>query len=266
MAAGVRPCAGTGNRWAARRRRFRGWTRNGQCKFQAFPVKDPGPRPPGPRPAAAAAGDPALFTGLVECTCPVVSAADRPGARRLVLDLSALAGSPRAGLPPTRLGDSLAVNGCCLTVSDLQGTRVAFDVVTETLARTNLGQLAAGDPVNVERSLRLGDPLDGHLVSGHVERTGRVAEVRAAPGETRLTVECGPDFAARTLPKGSVAVDGVSLTVAQLGEDRFTVALVPHTLQVTTLGRRRPGDAVNLEPDQVGQWVLRALQARGVLG
>jgi riboflavin synthase len=86
-----------------------------------------------------------------------------------------------------------------------------------------------------------------------------------APGETRLTVECGADFAARTLPKGSVAVDGVSLTVAELGPERFTVALVPHTLRLTTLGLRRPGDLLNLEPDQVGQWVLRALQARGVV-
>lgn len=265
MAAGVRPCDGTGNRWAARRRRFRGWTRNGQCKFRRFPVKEPGPRPPLAPAGPGASGGPALFTGLVECACAVVSAADRPGARRLVLDLSPLSATPRGGRPATRLGDSIAVNGCCLTVAALEGTRAAFDVVTETLDRTNLGRLAAGERVNVERSLRLGDPLDGHLVSGHVERTGRVAGVVTGPGETRMTVECGADFAARTLPKGSVAVDGVSLTVAELGPQRFTVALVPHTLQLTTLGLRRPGDLLNLEPDQVGQWVLRALQARGVV-
>jgi len=191
---------------------------------------------------------------------------DRPGARRLLVDLGPLSGSPRAGQPGPRAGDSIAINGCCLTVAGLQGPGAAFDVVTETLERTNLGRLRPGDRVHVERSLRLGDPLDGHLVSGHVERTGRVAEVRTLPGETRLTVECGADFAARTLPKGSVAVDGVSLTVAELGADRFTVALVPHTLQVTTLGARAPGDLLNLEPDQVGQWVLRALQVRGVPG
>jgi riboflavin synthase len=136
--------------------------------------------------------------------------------------------------------------------------------VTETLARTNLGALRAGSRVHVERSLRLGDPLDGHLVAGHIERTGRVAAARVGPGETRLVIECGPDFAARTLPQGSVAVDGVSLTVAALDADRFEVALVPHTLSLTTLGERRPGDLVNLEPDLLGQWVLRALAARGV--
>lgn len=204
-----------------------------------------------------------MFTGLVECQVPVVSTEDRPGARRLVVDLAGLAAAPRGPVPAPRAGDSVAVNGCCLTVADQQGTRAAFDVVTETLGLTNLGRLRPGDAVNVERSLRLGDPLDGHLVSGHVERTGRVTGVRVLPGETRLTVECGADFAARTLPKGSVAVDGVSLTVAELGPDHFTVALVPHTLQVTTLGLRRPGDLVNLEPDQVGQWVLRALERRG---
>jgi riboflavin synthase len=203
-----------------------------------------------------------LFTGLVECQGPVVAAEDRPGARRLVVDLAGLAGAPRGASPAPRTGDSVAVNGCCLTIAALEGPRAAFDVVTETLRLTNLGRLRPGDVVNVERSLRLGDPLDGHLVSGHVERTGRVTDVRELPGETRLTVECGADFAARTLPKGSVAVDGVSLTVAGLGTEHFTVALVPHTLQVTTLGLRRPGDLVNLEPDQVGQWVLRALERR----
>ena len=180
-----------------------------------------------------------------------------------MLDLAGLSGTPRGADPPPRLGDSVAVHGCCLTVAALHGTTAAFDVVTETLACTNLGGLARGARVHVERSLRLGDPLDGHLVAGHVERTGRVAEVRPGSGETRLVVECGRDFAARTLPKGSVAVDGVSLTVAALGEDRFEVALVPHTLALTTLGQRRPGDRVNLEPDLLGQWVLRALAARG---
>ncbi len=252
-----------------RRRRFKGLARNDQCKFLRSPVKAPAlPAPKAGRHLAAGAashplGAKALFTGLVECHCPVASAEDRPGARRLVLDLAGLAASARGAAPALRVGDSVALNGCCLTVAALDGVRAAFDVISETLRLTNLGGLAAGDAVNVERSLRLGDPLDGHLVSGHVERTGRVVEVRALAGETRLTIECGPAFAARTLPKGSVAVDGVSLTVAELGPDRFTVALVPHTLELTTLGRRRAGDLLNLEPDQLGQWVLRALEQRG---
>jgi riboflavin synthase alpha subunit len=210
-----------------------------------------------------ATGGSALFTGIVESSCPVVAAQDGPGARRLVLDLSALRGSPRGAAAVLRPGDSVAVNGCCLTVAALEGERAAFDVVPETLKLTNLGRLQPGTRVHVERSLRIGDALDGHFVAGHVERTGRVAEVRPAPGETRVVIECGADFAARTLPKGSVAVDGVSLTVAELGADRFTVALVPHTLAVTRLGELRPGDLVNLEPDLLGAWVLRALATRG---
>lgn len=158
-----------------------------------------------------------------------------------------------------RLGDSVAVSGCCLTVAALAGDTARFDVVAETLACTNLAALVAGSLVNVERSLRYGDPLDGHLVQGHVERTGEVLALDEQPGEVRLTVACGADFAARTLPKGSVTVDGVSLTVAELGRERFTVALVPHTLRLTTLGERKPGDAVNLEADMIGQWVLRAV-------
>jgi riboflavin synthase alpha subunit len=190
----------------------------------------------------------------------VLAAQDVACGRRLVLDLAPLRASARGPAAP-RLGDSIAVHGVCLTVSALQGEQAGFDVVAETLRRTNLGQLRPGARVHVERSLRVGDTLDGHFVAGHVERTGRVSEVAVAPGETRLSVECGPDFAARTLPKGSVTVDGVSLTVAELGADRFTVALVPHTLALTTLGQRRAGELVNLEPDMLGQWVLRAVAA-----
>jgi riboflavin synthase len=231
-----------------------------------------------------------VFTGIVEAACPVLSVTDAAGgtpgpagARRLTLDLRPLrdapgarslpsagalpgparapAAEPAPAAPPplVHLGDSVAVNGCCLTVAALAADRAAFDVVPETLACTGLDALAAGARVNVERSLRYGDPLDGHLVSGHVERTGRVLAVQALPGERRLTLECGPDFAARTLPKGSVAVDGVSLTVAEVHADRLVVALVPHTLERTTLGALREGDRVNLEADLLGQWVLAAV-------
>jgi riboflavin synthase len=222
-----------------------------------------------------------VFTGIIEAACMVSSTVEQSGSCRLVLDLSPLraargpradlpwsggatgasAGTTPAGLPPlVRLGDSVAVNGCCLTVAALAGDAAAFDVVPETLGLTNLGALAAGGTVNVERSLRYGDPVDGHLVSGHVERLGTVEQVVRLPGEVRLSIACGEDFARRTLPKGSVAVDGVSLTVAELHGDRFVVALVPHTLERTTLSTLRAGDRVNLEPDLLGQWVLRAVQ------
>ena len=253
-----------------------------------------------------------MFAGIVESPVPVRLVSDGPGCRRLVLDLAPLRSGHRAGRssgggpagpgapggrepggaatgPIAGLGDSIAVNGVCLTVAalgdpgaadpvgsatgggrspdltrDLSPDLAAFDVVAETLARTNLGALVAGDRVNVERSLRYGEPVDGHLVSGHVECTGEVVSLERRAGDVRLAIRCGADFAGRLLPKGAVAVDGVSLTIAELGADRFTLALVPHTLEWTTLGGLRAGDRVNLEPDLVGQWVLRAVERLGL--
>jgi riboflavin synthase len=215
-----------------------------------------------------------VFSGIVERACALVSVVEGPGCRRLTLDLSPLreaASEPSSSaLPEVRdaqaplvaLGSSVAVDGCCLTVAALAGDRAEFDVVAETLARTTLGRLVQGARVNVERSLRYGERVDGHLVSGHVETTGVVAALDAAPGDTRLRVRCARDFARLLLPKGSVAIDGVSLTLAALREDAFEVALVPHTLQRTTLGERVAGDRVNLEPDLIGRWVLAAVERR----
>jgi len=200
-----------------------------------------------------------VFTGIVERPCPVVEARPQGGLRRLVLDLTGLE-ADEPGAPPVRPGDSVAVNGVCLTVADLDGSRASFDVVPETLSRTNLGAAEPGGAVNVERSLRFGQRVDGHLVQGHVETTGVVDRVETQPGEVRLTVRCEPAFARGTLLKGSVTLDGVSLTVAELTEDTFTVALVPHTLERTTLGARRPDDRVNLEPDVIGAWVRRVVE------
>ncbi len=216
-----------------------------------------------------------LLAGIIEARCPVLAADARAGALRLRIDLeplralaprrvspAAAASASAATAPLVREGDSVAVNGCCLTVAALSGDAASFDVVEETLRCTNLGALLAGAPANIERSLCYGDPLDGHLVSGHVERTGRVLSVDDRPGDRRLSVSCGADFASRTLLKGSVAIDGVSLTVAELHHDRLAVVLVPQTLQRTTLSIRTPGDRVNLEADLLGQWVLRSLTAR----
>ena len=150
------------------------------------------------------------------------------------------------------MGGSIAVNGCCLTVVDMGPGWWRADVVDETLARTNLGDLRPGDPVNLERPVRLNDRLGGHLVQGHVDAVGEV--VAAAPElavrapHTRYIVE-----------KGSVAVDGVSLTVVEVADDRFRVAVIPHTAEVTTLGRLQRGDAVNLEFDILAKYVERLL-------
>jgi riboflavin synthase len=153
------------------------------------------------------------------------------------------------------VGGSIAVNGCCLTVVELGPGWWAADVVPETLSRTTLGALAPGDPVNLERPLRLADRLGGHLVQGHVDGVGEVL----AP-EPDLSVRAPASVLPYLAEKGSVAVDGCSLTVASVEGDRFGVAIVPHTAAVTTLGRRRSGDPVNLEVDIVAKYVERLLR------
>jgi riboflavin synthase len=178
-----------------------------------------------------------------------------PGAR-LVVAAPAIAAE-------TRLGDSIAVNGCCLTVADCTSGRVAFDAVRETLERTALGALRAGSRVNLERALRADGRLDGHIVQGHVDETGRVLELRREANDTRLLIAASPSFTDWLVEKGSVAVDGVALTVVGLSRDSFDVALIPHTLAVTTLGELASGQVVNLEADVLGKYVRRYLARVG---
>lgn len=213
-----------------------------------------------------------MFTGIVEAACPLVEIRPGDGGRRLRIDLAPLrqrppgagsAAEPGSGPAETDLvglGDSVAINGVCLTVAAREGDLATFDVIPETLAMTTLGRLVEGHPVNVERAMRFGDRVDGHLVQGHVQATGLVSAREEVPGELRLTVTCGSGFAGRCLPKGSVTLDGVSLTLAALQDEAFVVALVPHTLERTTLGGLAVGEPVNLEPDMIGQWVMAAVE------
>jgi riboflavin synthase len=192
-----------------------------------------------------------VFTGIVH-EVGAVAAFD---GSRLVVSAPETAAS--AGV-----GDSVAVAGVCLTVVESVEGRLAFDAVPETLSRTSLGGLQPGDTVNLEPSLRVGDQLGGHVVQGHVDAVGRVRST-APEGDSRRVWVDAPEVIVRyCLEKGSVAVDGVSLTVAALDDDGFEVALIPHTLEVTTLGRLGPGDAVNLEADVLGKVVERLLSAR----
>jgi len=188
-----------------------------------------------------------VFTGLVE---ELGRVAERRGARLRVA--AALV------LEDAKLGDSTAVNGCCLTVVDLGPGWLEFDVVDESFARTTLGSLAEGDPVNLERPVRLADRLGGHLVQGHVDAVGEV--VTAAP---ELSVRTDPALLRYVVEKGSIAVDGISLTVVEVRADGFTVAVIPHTAEVTTLGSRRPGDRVNLEVDLMAKYAEKLLAGRG---
>ena len=168
------------------------------------------------------------------------------------------------------LGASLAVSGVCLTVTDLDfghgGSRSTVELSPETIARTTLGDLRAGDEVNLEPALRLGDPLGGHWVQGHVDGTTQVVGRRDLAEHRVLAFALPPDLAPYLVEKGSITVDGVSLTVSARRADRFEVALIPHTLEVTTLARLRPGDRVNLEVDVLAKYVHQALAARGLGG
>jgi riboflavin synthase len=192
-----------------------------------------------------------MFTGIVR-EVGTVAAFD---GSRLVL----AAPDTAAGVS---LGDSVAIAGVCLTVVETGEGRIAFDVVPETLSRTALGELEAGDAVNLEPALRVGDPLGGHVVQGHVDAVGSVRSV-TPEGESRRVWFDAPESVVRyCLEKGSIAVDGVSLTVAALDDDGFEVALIPHTLAVTTLGALEPGDEVNLETDVLAKVVERLVAAR----
>ena len=187
-----------------------------------------------------------MFTGLVEERGRV---AGRHGHRlRVHADLV---------VEDAKVGDSVAVNGCCLTVVDLGPGELAFDVVDETFVRTTLGDLAAGDPVNLERPVRPSDRLGGHIVQGHVDAVGEV--VTPAPD---LYVRTDPALLRYVVEKGSIAVDGISLTVVEARADGFTVAVIPHTAEVTTLGVRRPGDRVNLEVDLMAKYAEKLLAPR----
>ncbi len=196
-----------------------------------------------------------MFTGIVEELGTVEAVERLSDAVRLTVRAVAV-------LEDTGLGDSISVNGCCLTVSERTDSSWTADVMAETLAKTGLGTLVAGDQVNLERAATVGSRLGGHLVQGHVDAVGYV--VRRQPGEhwDVVTVSMPRELAPYVVDKGSITVDGVSLTVVDAHTDGFTVSLIPETLRRTTLGFRASGDAVNLEVDLIGKYVARQLELR----
>lgn len=163
-----------------------------------------------------------------------------------------------------RVGDSLAVQGVCLTVLASEDGLTRLELAPETLRRTLLGELAAGDHVNLEPALRAGDPLGGHWVQGHVDGTIAVRSVETNGAHREMTFELPPELVPLVVEKGSVALDGVSLTVVDAADDSFSVALLPYTLEATTLGRLEPGDRVHVEVDILGKYVQRLLDTRGL--
>ena len=194
-----------------------------------------------------------MFTGLIEEVGEVLG-----------IEGSRLVVGARVVLADAADGASIAVNGVCLTVVARGAGRIGFDLGPETLARTALGDLGAGDRVNLERPLRLGAPVGGHLVQGHVDGVGVVTQLSREAETARLRLECQDEaLAALLIPQGSVAVDGVSLTVAALDGPAFEIMLIPHTLGQTTLGGLKAGKRVNLEMDMIGKYVQRVLSLQG---
>ena len=216
-----------------------------------------------------------VFTGLIETVGRAIRLTPAGAAARLTVD----AGRVAEGVKP---GDSVAVNGACLTATRIDGTVVTFDVSAETLRVATVGSVKAGDLVNLERSLRAGDRMGGHFVLGHVDAVGEIARLEETPGQWTLDVRLPEDRRPTSavgnalrgvpksmpllVPKGSVAVDGISLTIAGLEADRFSVAVIPTTLQETTLSRKKPGDRVNIEFDIIGKYVARLMGKLGGVG
>lgn len=195
-----------------------------------------------------------MFTGLVETIGIVMAVAEEPPGRRLAIRAT-LAGDP------VQLGDSIAVNGCCLTVVAIDDSLVSFEAGPETLSRTNLGALSAGHEVNIERALRAGDRIGGHFVTGHIDAVGHLKSRMTEGGWETLWFETPREIMTQLVSKGSIAVDGVSLTIVQTIADGFSVQLIPHTLAATTLGKLQLDGAVNLETDLLAKHVQKQLEA-----
>jgi riboflavin synthase len=198
-----------------------------------------------------------MFTGLVEALGRVEGVREEESSRRLTVLWP--------GVDPTdplTVGESIAVNGCCLTVVAVEGNGFVVQVGPETLLRTNLGDKAAGDHVNLERSLRVGDRLGGHFVQGHIDTTAMLHERRFEGEWEFLEFKTDPAWTPLLVSKGSIALDGVSLTLVDVGPDGFSVMLIPHTLAVTTLGEIRAGDRVNVETDMLAKHVQKLLKSQ----
>ena len=195
-----------------------------------------------------------MFTGIVQAVGAITQLEPRGADLRIHVDAAAL------GLDDVAVGDSICVSGVCLTAIGIDGERFAADLSVETLSRTTLGSLRAGARVNLEKSLRLADRLGGHLVAGHVDGIGRIAAIEPDARSQRWTVELPGVLARYVAGKGSVCIDGVSLTVNDVGANRFDVNLIPHTIAVTTFCDRAVGDVVNIEVDLVARYVERLLQ------
>jgi riboflavin synthase len=196
-----------------------------------------------------------MFSGIIESLGRITAVISEPPGCRLVVEEPRIAAA-------TNVADSIAVNGCCLTVVEKTDKTFSFQCGPETLARTNLGELKEGSPVNLERALALGDRLGGHFVSGHIDGQARLLKIDDLGDYQNYYFTITEAAAKQMASKGSVAVDGVSLTLVDCNKDTFSVALIPYTLKVTTLGSRKVGDTVNIETDILAKYVQRLCEAK----
>jgi riboflavin synthase len=198
-----------------------------------------------------------MFTGLIETTGRVVATTPHPGGHRLEIETPKLATS-------LRLGDSLALNGCCLTVTAIEGARLSFDLLEETFSLTNLGAARVGSTVNLERAMAAEGRYGGHFVTGHVDATGLIRSWGPVGNDYELRVAMTREQGAYLVPKGCIAIDGISLTVADVREEEFSVWIIPLTREVTALHERAAGDRVNLEFDLLAKYTEKILAVRGI--
>jgi len=196
-----------------------------------------------------------MFTGIIEGLGTIRGIRSANQGKRFAIEADF---SPEG----TRIGDSISVSGACLTVVDIRGNRFEVDVSPETLSRTTLSQAGIGERVNLERALRLSDRLDGHLVSGHVDGVGRINSRRSVGNAVIVSIHVPESLLRYMIQKGSVAVDGISLTINEVHADGFEVAVIPHTAGLTTMGFKREGESVNIETDMLGKYVERFISAK----
>lgn len=192
-----------------------------------------------------------MFTGLIKELGTIVNIRQVSGINKITVKAKGIAGS-------VKIGDSVAINGTCLTVTEKKGDTLSFDAVNETMKRTTLGNLRSGDSVNLEDSLKAGDPIGGHFVLGHIDCVSKVISVKKSSDNVELDITIPKDFTALVVDKGSIAIDGISLTVGEAGPEKVKLFIIPHTFAVTTLNNKKPGDSVNVEFDILGKYILRA--------
>ncbi len=197
-----------------------------------------------------------MFTGIIESLGKVKQVKIQSSSAIIAIDLGQLSD----GVNP---GDSIAINGACLTATQIKGSEVYFDVSRETLSKTTIGNLRISDNVNIEKSLRMGDKLGGHFVTGHVDGVGVINKIDSETTQCFVWISVSENLTNMMIKKGSVAVDGISLTIVELKEKLFSVALIPFTIGATTLGFKSVGQKVNIETDMLGKWVKRVLTTNG---